>query len=45
MKSFKILAIVSLLACTACADGNWQSAGDRLMTTWAANLDPASVHQ
>ena len=45
MKSFKILAIVSLLACTACADGNWQSAGDRLMTTWGENLDPASVHQ
>ena len=47
MKLFRnVAAAIALLATTiACEEYEWQPAGDRIMTEWGENLDPAMVHQ
>ena len=39
------VAALSLISCNSGTKGDWTPAGDRIMTTWGENLDPASVLQ
>ena len=38
-------AALSLISCNSGTKGDWTPAGDRIMTVWGENLDPASVLQ
>ena len=39
------VAALSLISCNSGTKGDWTPAGDRIMTVWGENLDPASVLQ
>ncbi len=39
------VAALTLISCNSGTKGDWTPAGDRIMTTWGENLDPASVLQ
>ena len=40
-----LLAIVAFSSCSASSDSAWAPAGDRIMTEWGENLNPAKVWQ
>ena len=41
-KIFELIAIAAVASCTAQPATNWAPAGDRIMTKWAAEVNPSN---